>query len=163
MTGIVITRPIARPGPDAEARVFGFDDDDLRLGDEWLPSRGLTGYVHAVAAILGLLPEATWCDTGHPSVAYIALEQRIAQFPDRDVALLWDEESGWCVALETGTTDDPIALSWLGRDVLPAPAVVREFVDLIMRGRLPGSLDRPRLRCSGDDDSLARRLAVYDT
>ncbi|MET9633549.1 DUF6292 family protein [Lentzea sp. NPDC006480] len=143
--------------------MVGFDDEDLRLGEEWLPSCGLIGYVHAVAAVLGLSPEATFCETGHPSAAYIALEQRVKQFPDRDVALLWDEESGWCVALETGTTDDPIALSWLGRDVLPTPGVVREFIDLIMRGRLPGTLDQPRLRCTGDDDGLAGRLAAYDT
>ena len=79
------------------------------------------------------------------------------------MALLWDEEAGWCVALETGTTDEPIVLSWLGQDVLPAPAAVREFVNLITRGRLPGRLARPPLRCSGDDDGLAERLAVYGT
>lgn len=34
-----------------------------------------------------------------PANAYVALDERLPGFPDHDVALLWDERSGWSAAI----------------------------------------------------------------
>lgn len=138
-----------------------FDVDDVERDEPGLPERGLSGYVYAVAAALEVSPESSWCETGRLANAYVALDRRLPDFPDHDVALLWDEESGWCVAIETGAANDPIALAWLGGDVLPEPLVVWGFVDRLVEGSLPGVLDRPCLRCRAVQDGLATRLSGY--
>jgi hypothetical protein len=58
----------------------------------------------------------------------VALEQRLPGFPDRDVALLWNEQHGWSVGVETSCGEDVIVLCYLGTDILPTPRVVARFV-----------------------------------
>ncbi len=42
--------------------------------------------------------------------AYIALDRRLPDHPDQDVALVWDERYGWSLALETNSSEDPVRL-----------------------------------------------------
>lgn len=142
---------------------MAFDDDEVDFHESGLPEHGLTGYVQAVAAALGLQREACCCEVGQLATAYVALDGRLPGFDDHDAALLWDEETGWSAAVEIGLTDEPIVLCYLGDDVLPRPGVVRQFVGLLMAGQLPGHMDQPRLRCHDDDDALADRLSRYGT
>ena len=55
---------------------------------------GLRGYVRRVTAELGLTGECSYVQSEQPATAYLALDGRLPGFPDRDVALLWDEEHG---------------------------------------------------------------------
>jgi len=55
---------------------------------------------------------------GPPVEAYLALDHRLSSHPDRDVALLWDEEHGWALGIETHGGADVTVLSYVGEHVL---------------------------------------------
>lgn len=131
-------------------------------GDESAPLwRALCRYVSEVAVAVGVGPEACCCSPDVRANAYIAVEHRIARYPKRDVALLWDEESGWSVAVETGCGEDLIVLRYLDGDVLPEPAVVARFLDGVVEGHSSGTVDPPTLRRIGARDDFVARLEHY--
>lgn len=108
--------------------------------------RGLRHYVNLVTDALGLPRHGTYVSLETPANAYVALDGRLATHPARDVALLWDEQHGWSVAVETHGGADLLVLTYLGGDVLPEPAAVAAFVRDVFTGThspavLPGPPD----------------------
>jgi hypothetical protein len=134
-------------------------DPDLDFDDT--PVRGLQRYVRAVAAELGLTGECSCADPGPPATAYLAVEGNVPSLPDKDLALLWDEELGWAAAVETRSGEPPVVIAYLGGDVLPATADVAAFVAALLRGDHPGDPRPIRLRACGATDDLLDRLADY--
>nr|QEO73965.1 hypothetical protein [uncultured bacterium] len=135
------------PDPD-----FDFDD---------APTRGLRRYVQAVAAELRLAGECSCADPGPPANAYLAVEGNLPSFPDRDLALLWDEEYGWAAAVETRSGEPPVVIAYLGGDVLPAVTEVAAFVAALLRDTHPGDPRPIRLRAYGAPDDFVHRLTHY--
>jgi hypothetical protein len=99
---------------------------------------GLRRYVGLVTEALGYPEHAFHVQTESPATVYIPLDGRIPAFPDRDVALLWDERHGWCGSIEPASGGDLIVVSYLGTDVLPTPRVVAGFAGELIRGEGPG-------------------------
>lgn len=124
-------------------------------------ARGLRRYAGLVTEALGYTGHAFHVQTEAPASAYLPLDERMPAFPDRDVALLWDERHGWCGAIETASGEDLIVVSYLGTDVLPPPRVVARFATELVAGGGPGRADPPALRKSDADDDLPARLAEY--
>lgn len=123
------------------------------------PARGLRQYLLAVAARLDA--PAWFCEVDVPAGAYVALERRLARFPDHETALLWDEQDGWAAAVESAGGDEVIVLAYLGQDVLPAPEAVEAFVKDLYREQYPGRPDPPDFRRPGTADGFDDRLAAY--
>jgi Family of unknown function (DUF6292) len=96
--------------------------------------RALRVYLADVAAAVGVGPESCTVDIDRPMSAYLALDQRSPRFPDRDLALLWDERRGWSVAVESGCHEDLLVIGELGRPAWPRPTAVRRFLDRILAG-----------------------------
>ena len=95
--------------------------------DSWgQPARGLREYFRLVASACGS-GEAFSVRLERPLSGYIPLEERVAAFPELDVALVWDERTGWRSALEPASSKDLITLSYLDTSVCPAPEEVAEF------------------------------------
>jgi hypothetical protein len=124
-------------------------------------TRGLRRYVGLVTEALGYREHAFHVQTEPPATGYIPLDGRIPAFPDRDVALVWDERHGWCGAIETASGEDLLVVSYLGTDVLPAPRVVARFAADLIAGSGPGQAEPPGFRGAEADDDLADRLARY--
>lgn len=101
---------------------------DALVDDYDSHSRGLRAYVASVAARLGIGMESCCLDTGRPSQAYVALDHRLDQFPGRDLALVWDEDTGWTAALDARDGEEMVVVSRLYGDVLPDPLTVARFV-----------------------------------
>lgn len=98
--------------------------------------RALRGYLEDVAAALGVGLESSTIDLDTPVSAYLALDHRLPAFPDRDLALLWDEERGWSAAIESHCGEDLIVVAYLDADTVAPPAdVVVRFVDDLRLGR----------------------------
>lgn len=95
---------------------------------------GLRGYVRRVTEELGLTGDCSHVQAERPAVAYLALDGRLPGFPDRDVALLWDEERGWVAAVETHSGEDVLVQAHFGPDVVPPPSAVARWVDGLFRG-----------------------------
>jgi hypothetical protein len=122
-------------------------------------ARGLRQYIELVAAATGV--GDTFIDTDvTPASAYLPLPVRQPSFPGVDLALTWNEVHGWAVALEA-VTGDLIVLSYLGYDVLPAPAAVTRFLDQVLTSTYPGRREPPLLRIAGIGDELEQKLAEY--
>jgi hypothetical protein len=135
---------------------------DVDVDPNGLTARGLAGYVRAVAAELGLPPEATYHEIDErPAAAYVALDRRAPRFPHQDMALVWDEENGWAAVIETDPARKPIVLGYLGGDVLPPPIAVATFVNNVVAGIVPAQCEPPALRIAGVDDQLEIQLANY--
>ncbi|UVS81421.1 DUF6292 family protein [Actinokineospora sp. UTMC 2448] len=96
--------------------------------------QGLRGYLAAVGDRLGIGLESCAVDLGPPLSAYLAVDQRLPDHPDRDAALLWDERHGWSVAVETHSGEDLIVVGYLGPDPLPRPDAVARFLRDAARG-----------------------------
>ncbi|MEU4768402.1 DUF6292 family protein [Actinosynnema sp. NPDC023794] len=120
---------------------------------------GLRGYVRLVTEELGLTGECSYVHADRPAGAYLALDGRLPGFPERDVALLWDEEHGWSAAVETHSGEDVIVQARFGPDVVPPPSAVARWVRGLFRGeRMP----LPRAGEPHDaPDDLLRRLVPY--
>ncbi|MFJ6673895.1 DUF6292 family protein [Actinosynnema sp. NPDC091369] len=117
---------------------------------------GLRGYVRRVTEELGLTGECSYVQAEWPAGAYLALDGRLPGFPDRDVALLWDEERGWAAAVETHSGEDVLVQARFGPDVVPPPRAVARWV----RGLLDGERTRERGTVTKSGD-LVHRLAPY--
>lgn len=109
--------------------------------------RGLRAYVTAVARALGVGEESTTVDSTVPASAYLALDGTPPAFPDRELALLWDERHGWAAAVETHSGEDLLVLGYLdpAHGATPAPRVLVRFVEALRAGRSVGRADPPDL------------------
>jgi Family of unknown function (DUF6292) len=123
-------------------------------------ARGLRGYVRQVVEALELTGEGSFVQTERPACAYLALEGRLPGFPDRDVALLWDETQGWSAALETQSGEALAKVASFEKDVLPHPSDVAHWVKRLFQDETSGETRAgPRAEVSPDD--VRRRLAEY--
>ncbi len=122
--------------------------------------RALRGYLAAVAEQFGVGLEACALDLDVPVSAYLALDRRLPGFPDRDLALLWDEVNGWAAAVETHSGEDLIVVSYLdSATVTPPPRLVARFVSELRAGRRRlGRPDPPALRAAGAHQNLVADL-----
>lgn len=124
-TTLIAEQPAAR-------RADGPAQDDVLLD---LAERGLRRYAAQVAAAVGTGPEGVWCEWADAPSAYIALDHRIPDYPDRDAALTWAAEQGWAIAVETGCGEDLLMTACLAGDVLPPPRTVGTWVRAVLAGR----------------------------
>lgn len=121
-------------------------------------ARGLRRYVKLVTEALGLGGNAYFVQMDPPPAnAYLALERRLPEFPDRDAALMWSEDTGWCLVVESRFGEDLIVLAYLGADILPAPPVVARFAEDLCDGVAAGALEPP----ARDPLDVHERLAAY--
>ncbi|WP_116046802.1 DUF6292 family protein [Amycolatopsis palatopharyngis] len=124
-------------------------------------AQGLAQYVRDVARELGLNAAHGYYELDSPAGAYLDLQRRLAAFPTRDAALVWDEEHGWALGVDAHSGLTLVVLSHLGGEVIPSPAAVADFVRAMFGGRWPGQAGPPRLRRAGAQDSLEAELAAY--
>jgi hypothetical protein len=87
---------------------------------------GLHEYLRQVAEACGCSGEAFSVQHEPQFSGYLPLETRVPAFPEVDVALVWDERTGWSAVLET-TTNELVTLTYLTTELVPAPAVVAAF------------------------------------
>ncbi|MFC7615393.1 DUF6292 family protein [Actinokineospora soli] len=121
-------------------------------------ARGLQGYLRLVTGQLRLSGECGFVDAERPMGAYLALDGRLPAYPDRDVALVWDEVRGWAVAVETHSGEDLLVCEYYGADLVPAPDAVARWVRGVLSGKGRGRrLVSPR----GAREDVAGRLAPY--
>ncbi|WIV62202.1 DUF6292 family protein [Amycolatopsis nalaikhensis] len=121
---------------------------------------GLTGYLAAVSAAVGVGEESCTVDLDDPASAYVALDLRLPRHPGRDMALLWNERHGWAFAMETHSGEDLLVLAYLGGELVPVPLRVGRFVAGIGAGGVPVAAPvPPELR--GDRGELLDRLLRY--
>ncbi|GAA5160595.1 MULTISPECIES: DUF6292 family protein [Amycolatopsis] len=118
----------------------------------------LQAYIAVVADALGVPPESTCAMTGRPASAYIALDERLPNFPDRDLALLWEDNQGWAAAIETHSGEDVIVVAYLGGEVVPPPSAVVGFLRDLLADKQPGQLEPPNFPPCAD---LTERLARH--
>lgn len=121
-------------------------------------ARGLRRYVTLVAQHAGVGAEACSIQFAPPVGAYVALDQHLPRFPERDVALLWDTTCGWALAIETHGGADLTVLGYLARDVLPLPHEVADGLRRAVRGVGTGFSRPPATRA---DDDLTASLTHY--
>jgi hypothetical protein len=122
-------------------------------------ARGLREYVRLVAAALGLRGPCWLVQLEPPANVYIALDDRLPLHPTRDIALVWDEEHGWSLGVESNRDEDLLVLGYLGEDVLPEPDAVARAVRRFFAGQ-PAQSRPPAFRAT-DDHELPARLAGY--
>ncbi|CRK61056.1 hypothetical protein [Alloactinosynnema sp. L-07] len=124
-------------------------------------SRGLAGYLRAVADTLGVPAEATSFEISDTATAYLGLARRWAERPDQDLMLVWSERHGWALAVETDPTDAAEVVAYLdSADVVPKPSTVAEFVADVLSGRGPDSA-QPVFPVTAQRHQLAERLKRY--
>lgn len=134
----------------------------MELEPEGRAARGLRNYLRMVVAALGLDEAGHYLTLDRPVTAYLPVDTRLPRFPDHDVALVWDEEHGWAIGIETDAGSPVTPLCYLGIDILPAPQTVADFVRDVVEDRFPGQPDPPRLRTVTERlDRLSERLATY--
>lgn len=121
-------------------------------------TRGLAGYLDAVAEAVGVPVDGTSYEVSDTATAYLALIRRTSDRPGRDLMLVWSEHDGWAVSVETEPLEPPILLSSLGSDdPVPAPRIVAHFVTEVLGGRRGAG--RPTSPCGRTH--LAERLTSY--
>ncbi|AIJ22311.1 MULTISPECIES: DUF6292 family protein [Amycolatopsis methanolica group] len=124
-------------------------------------SRGLAGYLRAVAEAVGVPAEATSFELSDTATAYLGLTRRWPTRPGEDLMLVWSEGSGWAVAVETGPGETPMVLAWFaGDDVVPEPADVARFVTGVIAADRSDA-PRPVFAVDVGRNELAARLARY--
>ncbi|MBM7809570.1 DUF6292 family protein [Saccharothrix algeriensis] len=94
-------------------------------------TEGLAGYVRAVADQVGVPPEGTEYEVSDTATAYLAL----GGGRDRDLMLVWSEEHGWSIAVETRPSEPPHVLAHLGVPLVPPPRAVARFVQDVLAGK----------------------------
>lgn len=127
--------------------------------------RGLDTYVRQVRLALGLRGDSSFIQPDTPLSAYIALDGRLPEYPDHDVALLWDEHAGWSAAVEGDSTDEPLPVANLGADLLPAPEAVAEWVRGLFEQKAgadrEAGTDRPVERVLVSQENMRHHLTAY--
>ena len=130
--------------------------------DEFAFARGLRGYLAAVATCLGVGLESCAIDPLSPAAAYVALDGRVRRFPERDLALLWDERSGWSAAVEVPSGGDLIVLTYHGGDLIPPPSEIGAFVAAVRSGdHSMGQPNPPSPTVPVARHELTLRLRIY--
>jgi uncharacterized protein DUF6292 len=132
----------------------------MRSPGEKTWQRGLREYVRSVADALELPAEAYCVQPDPPADAYLALRRRVVSFPDRDAALIWDENHGWALAVEARCGEDLIVTGYFGDDIVPPPEAVVRFVRRACEGAETGAFEPPASsgrRC----DDVRRRFEAY--
>jgi uncharacterized protein DUF6292 len=132
----------------------------MNLDIDTAAARGLNEYVRLIADALGLVGQSWLVQLEPPANVYLALDERLPRFPERDVALVWDEEHGWALGTETNPSEKLHILGYLGDDVLPAPESVARAVRRAFQDSLPRD-DAPAFRAVEDSDDLVARLTEY--
>jgi uncharacterized protein DUF6292 len=124
-------------------------------------SRGLAGYLHAVAEAIGVPAEGTSFEISDTATAYLALAPRWSERPGADLMLVWAEQHGWAVAVETDPADEPEVIAYLGGDdLVPEPSTVARFVTDVVAGGGAGGR-RPAFPTRDNRRDLGDRLARY--
>jgi hypothetical protein len=134
---------------------------DLDLDFHSAAARGLRRYVRLVAAALGAGVDCVAVHWDHPANAYLALSGRLHWFPGRALALTWDAEHGWALALATCASESLTVLRYLGNDILPAPRDVATFSGRLFRDEFAGQEEPPAVGGVAHARDLAHRLACY--
>ena len=127
---------------------------------EWddTAARGLRRYVRQVAEAVGLGIESSLVQLDEPVCAYLALDRWWPGCPDNDLALVWDEQHGWALALEQPGDAQLTPLGCLDAGLLPEPRVVADYVDAACAGAGFGPAEPASTDAARD---LAGRLAMY--
>ncbi len=87
---------------------------------------------------------------GAASAVYVALQGRLPNTPDRNIAWCWDDEGGWALGVESGWGAKVHVVAYFGDDdVLPVPETVVLFVKAILAGHSAGQVETPVLVCEG--------------
>lgn len=123
---------------------------------------GLRRYVHLVTEALGMTGECSYVDVERPLEAYIALEGRLTGFPDWDLALLWNEDRGWAVAVEADSGEDLLVLAHKGGDLVPPPQAVADWTRAFLRDGHGGG-STPAVPAVSVVEDPTRRLTSYAT
>ena len=105
---------------------------DLDFDDTLM--RGLRRYVGLVSAAIGLRGGYACLQAERPATAYLPLDGRLPGYPDRDVALLWDEHQGWSTVVERLGGVDLIVVAEMGGAVLPLPGAVASWMHGVRLG-----------------------------
>jgi hypothetical protein len=123
-------------------------------------ARGLRGYVDEVARAVGVGLESCAIDPYPPASVYVALDTKLAGFPGRDLALLWDERFGWSAAVETHSGEDLIVIAYRGGELLPDPSDVAAFVAALADSQ-PDGRCVPRQATAAQRQAMLRTLREY--
>ncbi|WP_344427665.1 DUF6292 family protein [Amycolatopsis minnesotensis] len=135
---------------------------DLLSPDELRTAPALRAYLGAVARTVGVGLESCTVDLDEPVSAYLAVDGRHPRFPDRDVALLWDERSGWAAAIEPHSGEDLTVLTYLGGSTsVPTPDTVARFTTAVMSGQTTSGQPGPPDLAATSRVSLRTELGVY--
>lgn len=105
-------------------------DFDLDFDDS--VARRARGYVSEVVAGLGLSGDSSFVETEPRPAAYVALDGRLPDFPDHDLALLWNDLTGWSAAVED-RRGELVEVARMGGDPQPLPTVVVRWVEGLLR------------------------------
>jgi hypothetical protein len=122
--------------------------------------RGLREYVRLVADALAVPAEAYYVQPDPPADAYVALHRRLASFPDRDTALIWEENHGWALTVEARCGEDLIVIGYFGQDIVPPPPAVARFVRRSCDGAELGPVEPPT-SSDRQHENVLWRLAAY--
>jgi hypothetical protein len=91
--------------------------------------RGLDGYVREVAAAVGIPAEGTTVEISDTATAYLGLSRPWPGQAHRDVMLVWSEQRGWSIAVETTPAENPVVVArWADDALVPPPDAVARFV-----------------------------------
>jgi hypothetical protein len=124
-------------------------------------SRGLAGYLDAVADVIGVPAEGTTFEISDTATAYLALTPRWSKRPGADLMLVWGEQDGWAIAVETDPGEGTEVVAYLGgEDPVPEPGTVARFVSDIVAGTR-SDRGRPVFPTRNNRRALAERLARY--
>lgn len=127
----------------------------------WALGRGLDGYVQAVAAELEVPVEGTSSEISDTATAYLGLADRSAERPGQDLMLVWSEQQGWSVVVETDPAEASRVIAEFGSDDrVPEPLTVARFARDVMAGHRPASA-RSAFRAPATREELTRQLAPY--
>ncbi|MBP2326765.1 hypothetical protein JOF56_007150 [Kibdelosporangium banguiense] len=124
-------------------------------------SRGLAGYLRAVAEAIGVPPEGTTFEISDTATAYLALARRWPGRPGRDLMLVWGERTGWVVSVETDPGEQPMVVARLGgNDPVPEPQTVARFVTEALTSQTSAPA-RPAAAIEANRARLAEGLIRY--
>ncbi|GAA3440533.1 hypothetical protein GCM10018954_101570 [Kutzneria kofuensis] len=102
-----------------------FDDSALR---------NLRAYVQRVSSAMGSRCDCACVLTERPVSVYLAIDGHLSGYPDRDAALLWDEERGWSAAVETYSGEDLLVIADMDAEIWPEPSRVAAWATGLLDG-----------------------------
>ncbi|MFD2470385.1 DUF6292 family protein [Amycolatopsis silviterrae] len=89
----------------------------------------LRDYLAEVTRALGIGLESCIVDQDPTLSVYVALDGYLPGYPERDVALRWDEVRGWSIAVEARSGEDLVVVRYLGgTSAAPPPERLVRFV-----------------------------------